>query len=214
MSDAEPTQAVVALSDEGVDLEGEPLLHFTEASWATLTELWKAEDNEELVLHAAIIGRGPKGFQYDLRFVEPAEVGEDDPGFRRDFLWVRLDRASLDDLRGSILDHVDGWGGGFRFENPNPLWKDPLAGRVQALLDEQINPGVASHGGHVTLLDVETLEDGHAAVVKMGGGCQGCGMAAVTLREGVEKMIQDEIPEITEIRDATDHGAGANPYYK
>lgn len=81
--------------------------------------------------------------------------------------------------------------------------------RVTDVLDTDINPSVASHGGVVRLLDVQ----GSRVFLQMGGGCQGCGMASVTLREGVEKAIRAKVPEVTEILDTTDHAAGTNPYY-
>ena len=81
--------------------------------------------------------------------------------------------------------------------------------RISQLLNAHINPAIASHGGYVNLLSV----DGSTAHVEMGGGCQGCGMAAMTLRNGIEAAIKHNIPEITEVADATDHMAGTNPYY-
>ena len=114
-------------------------------------------------------------------------------------------------LQGAELQYIDGpSGGGFRFENPNRprLLEDPLAARVQQVIDEQVNPGVADHGGRVMLVDVR---DGKV-YVRFGGGCQGCGMADVTLKEGVAATLQREIPEIVEVLDATDHAAGADPY--
>lgn len=81
--------------------------------------------------------------------------------------------------------------------------------RVQQVLDTVINPAVASHGGMVTLLDVSN----NAVFLEFGGGCQGCGMVSVTLKYGVERTIRDEVPEIGEILDTTDHAAGRNPYY-
>lgn len=81
--------------------------------------------------------------------------------------------------------------------------------RVQQVLDTIINPAVASHGGYVTLLDVNN----NAVFLEFGGGCQGCGMVSVTLKYGVERTIRDEVPEVGEILDTTDHAAGRNPYY-
>ncbi|MBM47240.1 MAG: hypothetical protein CMB35_01285 [Euryarchaeota archaeon] len=100
-------------------------------------------------------------------------------------------------------------GGGFSFDNPNPLWIDDLSKAVAEVIAEQVNPVVASHGGHVDLLGVD---DGKA-IIAFGGGCQGCGMVDVTLKQGVEVMITDGVPEVTEVIDATDHEAGANPFY-
>ncbi len=81
--------------------------------------------------------------------------------------------------------------------------------RVQQVLDEQINPGVASHGGFVELLDVQ--DDN--VYIRMGGGCQGCGAADVTLKMGVERLIREHVPQVREVLDTTDHQSGQNPYY-
>ena len=86
---------------------------------------------------------------------------------------------------------------------------DVLRDRIQGVLDREINPSVASHGGVVRLLDVKQ----NMVYVQMGGGCQGCGMADVTLKQGVEIAIRSEIPEVGEIMDTTDHASGNNPYY-
>ena len=100
-------------------------------------------------------------------------------------------------------------GGGFSFENPNPLWIDDVSKAVAEVISNQVNPLVASHGGHVDLVGV----DGGNAMISFGGGCQGCGMVDVTLKEGIEVMITEEVPEITAVIDMTDHDAGANPFY-
>ena len=83
------------------------------------------------------------------------------------------------------------------------------ADRIRQLLDQQINPALASHGGFANLIGV----DGEKAIVEMGGGCQGCAISAMTLRDGIERAIKDNVPEITEVVDATDHAAGENPFY-
>ena len=87
---------------------------------------------------------------------------------------------------------------------------DPLKQRFQLFLDEEINPAVAAHGGFVTLLDIKD----HVAYVQMGGGCQGCGMVNVTLKQGIEARMNEVLPEIKELVDTTDHANGTNPYYQ
>ena len=82
--------------------------------------------------------------------------------------------------------------------------------KVQRVLDTEINPAVGSHGGWVELIDVKT----NSIYIRMGGGCQGCGSADVTLKQGIEKSIRDMVPQIGEILDTTDHAAGRNPYYQ
>ena len=86
---------------------------------------------------------------------------------------------------------------------------DALYERVFQVFDTQVNPMVARHGGKVELIDVQ---DG-VVMLRMGGGCQGCGMADVTLRQGIEAMLQQAVPEVKGIVDITDHTAGSNPYF-
>jgi Fe/S biogenesis protein NfuA len=87
---------------------------------------------------------------------------------------------------------------------------DALYERVARLFDEQVNPMVARHGGRVELIDVQDA----VVMLRMGGGCQGCGMADVTLRQGIEGMLAQHIPEVRGIVDITDHTSGANPYFQ
>jgi Fe-S cluster biogenesis protein NfuA len=84
-----------------------------------------------------------------------------------------------------------------------------LKDKVTELLDTAINPAVAGHGGYIELIDVKDS----TVYIRMSGGCQGCGAADVTLKAGIERMIFEEIPEVTEVLDTTDHGSGTNPYY-
>jgi len=86
---------------------------------------------------------------------------------------------------------------------------DELYERVHDLFEQQVNPMVARHGGMVELIDVQDA----VVLLRMGGGCQGCGMASVTLRQGIEGMLNEHIPEVKGIVDITDHGSGASPYY-
>jgi Fe-S cluster biogenesis protein NfuA len=87
--------------------------------------------------------------------------------------------------------------------------EDEIRARVEHLLETQINPAVASHGGWVELLGVQA----NNVFLQLGGGCQGCGMADVTLKQGIETLLREEIPELGEVLDQTDHAAGRNPYY-
>ncbi len=93
---------------------------------------------------------------------------------------------------------------------PNLDWNDPEVSAVHQLLEERINPSVAAHGGHIALIDVKD----HAVYLRLEGGCQGCGMADVTLKQGVETMIKEAIPTITEVLDVTEHAGGTNPYFQ
>ena len=134
-------------------------------------------------------------------------------------VFLNLDTSNL--LAGAVIDWVDENGSsGFRVQDPNAKpatppepstlrLSGPMAERVQRVIDEVINPGIAAHGGFVELVDVsdDTL------YLRMGGGCQGCAASAATLRMGIERMVREQVPEIQNIVDVTDHTAGANPYY-
>ena len=86
---------------------------------------------------------------------------------------------------------------------------EDLMTKVQELIDSTINPAVAGHGGFVQLVEVKD----NKVYLQMGGGCQGCGAADVTLKAGIERLIKEELPEIEEVLDSTDHASGTNPYY-
>ena len=84
-----------------------------------------------------------------------------------------------------------------------------LKTKVQEVIDTMVNPAVAGHGGYVELIDVQD----NRVYLQMGGGCQGCGAADITLKAGIERLIKEEIPVVAEVLDTTDHAAGSNPYY-
>jgi Fe/S biogenesis protein NfuA len=187
------------------------LLDVDEAARRKLAEMRDAGRFEGSALRISVREHGA-AFRYALELVDAASRDGDDAVLEADGILFYLDARSLPLLRGATLQYVESLsGGGFRFENPNrpPLLELPLAGAIQQLLDEQINPGIAAHGGRVTLMDVQ----GGRVVVEFGGGCQGCGMADVTLREGVTATLRQALPEITEVVDATDHEAGESPYH-
>ena len=162
-------------------------------------------------LHLAIVGRSSAGFTYDMYLVEEGQVEAEDIVVDMGDFPVIIDSGSAPHLQDAVIDYVeDLQQSGFRIGNPNPVWADPQAMAIQELLDTQINPGVATHGGHVELMDVQD----NVVYIRFGGGCQGCGMVSVTLNQGVEQALREAFPEIREIIDVTDHAAGTNPYYQ
>ncbi len=187
------------------------MVTITETAKNKILGLMEAEEQEDLALRLAVKGRGPGGFRYELQFVEKEEIEPADSVFDAGGFQVVVDAESAPSLQGATVDFVDGiYESGFKIENPNPLWTDPKAQAVQDVIDTQINPGVAMHGGFVALLDVRD----DIAYIALGGGCQGCGMADVTLKQGIEVMIKEAVPGIRQIIDTTDHAAGQNPYYQ
>ena len=188
----------------------EPRIAATDFALTRIEQVRTNRKQPDAGVRIAITGRQDGGFTYDIALVPAGEEragdilvdGPEGIGFT-----VAL--ASVPYLDGITLD-VDRSSGALIVDNPNPLWLDDLARNVQRLLDDEINPSVAMHGGHIDLLDVS---DG-VAYIQMGGGCQGCGMAEVTLGQGVRVAIMESFPQITEVRDTTDHAQGANPYYQ
>jgi Fe/S biogenesis protein NfuA len=186
------------------------MIEFTDGAKEKLAELFSSEEYQDMALRIQIMGRGPGGFRYSMRFMPASEAMQDDERLALDDLTILVDRDSYEDLRGATVDYKeDNFQRGFAIENPNPVWKDPVAQTIQELLDSKINPGLAGHGGFVALLEYK--ED--TAYIGFGGGCQGCGMVDVTLKHGVEAMILEEIPQVKRIVDTTNHSAGENPYY-
>jgi Fe/S biogenesis protein NfuA len=170
-------------------------------------------DSQEVAvegLRINIEGHTASGFQYGLGLEE--EAAPDDVVIDCGDFKILIDPKSAENLKDATVDYVEDLNAsGFKIDNPNtPTWDNPKAQQIQELIDERINPAVAAHGGHIDLLDVKD----DAIYIHMGGGCQGCGMANVTLKHGIEGMIQEVFPEITQVIDTTDHAAGTNPYYQ
>ena len=164
----------------------------------------------------------PLAREYAIALVEREERLKTEIAINVDEIRVFLNLDTSNLLSGARIDWVEEEGtAGFRVHDPRArpaaparepselALSGPLAERVQSVIDEVINPGIAAHGGFVELVDVsdDTL------YLRMGGGCQGCAASAATLRQGIERMIHEQVPEIVNIIDVTDHTAGANPYY-
>jgi Fe/S biogenesis protein NfuA len=203
-----------------------PVLIVTDA--AREKALWfRARDPnaEQLALWVEVTGVSGGDYQYNmyLQFVDRA--GPDDTVQHHDSLPVVVPAASIEALRGAILDRSgDLETGGIFVQNPNrPPTASPAVGtrppadlsgdvpqRVLTVLERQINPAIASHGGQAELVAVED----DTVYLRLSGGCQGCGMASVTLTQGIEVALREAVPEIGKVVDVTDHAAGANPYFE
>lgn len=160
------------------------------------------------------VGGSPLAPQYDIELVEYEERAEDDRVFTAGGFKLLVDPQSADRLEGATVDFVERNGAsGFEVRPPQPKERifetGSLSERVKRVIDSEVNPAIASHGGHIVLLEVRD----DIAYVEMSGGCQGCGMARVTLSQGVERMIKQAVPEIMGVKDVTDHDAGEKPYF-
>ncbi len=174
--------------------------------------------DEEYALSIEVTGfRGPQ-FTYDLAFVL---LGQKQDGWaeeRHGDLTIIFPESDIPKLEGATLELTDQ---GLAMNNPNspappPMeapkgdLTGPLADRIAEVIDKQINPAVAAHGGGTELVSV----DGTIAYLRLYGGCQGCGLAQVTLKQGIEKILLEAIPELTQVVDVTDHASGTDPYYQ
>jgi Fe/S biogenesis protein NfuA len=187
------------------------MINITEAAGEYINHLLADEERRGYALRLAIAGRRPGGFQYKLGFVRQDEKAADDVIVDTGSFHVFIDAESAPNLQGATLDFIETpEGSGFKIHNPNVGWDDPKAIAIQKLFDEHINPALADHGGYVVLIDVKD----DIAYVELGGGCQGCGMADATLKQGIEALITEEVPGIKQVIDTTDHASGTNPYYQ
>ncbi len=189
-----------------------PAIRFTPAAVAKLTEVKQYNRHPVAGLRLQIVGRSGGEFQHVLSLVEDGGQVQGDlvvesGGIR---LFIELRNAKY--LDGVEIDYEDGGPAvsGLKYTNPNPLWFDERELKIQDAFDREINPAIAGHGGYVNLLAVE----GTTAFVELGGGCQGCGMADVTLKQGIEVAIREAVPSIDRVVDQTDHASGENPYFQ
>ncbi|MGB5810957.1 MAG: NifU family protein [Polyangiales bacterium] len=189
-----------------------PTITVTDQALGQIRSILEEEGLKDQSLRVEARKVGPFRFEYDLYFVEEKEVTEADRRTELGELTLVVDSDSTPHLEGATIDYVVGPAGGFKFENPQSKrhFDDPKAEEIQDFLDQEVNPGVASHGGYIAL---HGFEHG-TAYLEMGGGCQGCGMAAMTLRQGVEAKVRERFPEVSQIVDVTDHAGGTNPYYR
>lgn len=207
----------------------EPVITVTDA--AREKALWfraRDQEPERLALWLEVTGVSAGKYTYNMYLEELAKARPSDAVQHHDDLAVVIPEASIGPLRGAVLDREgDLETGGIVVRNPNtptpagsPLaagmelpeadLSGDVAQRVLQVLEQHINPQIASHGGRAQLVAVEE----GTAYLRLGGGCQGCGMASVTLSQGIEVAIKQMVPEITNVVDVTDHAQGANPYFQ
>lgn len=174
--------------------------------------------DEEYALSVGIAGINGLQFNYDLAFVPVSDKTDSQRLERHGDLAIIVPENDVTKLQGASLELT---AQGLSMNNPNnpappPMaapkgdLSGPLAERVQQVIVEQVNPAIASHGGGAELVSV----DENTAYLRLFGGCQGCGMAQVTLSQGIERILIDSIPELVSVVDVTDHASGDNPYYE
>ncbi|MCH8175527.1 MAG: Fe-S biogenesis protein NfuA [Proteobacteria bacterium] len=193
------------------------MVNITESAQEYLIELLKKQDCEGISVRIFILDAGSPKAETCISFCRPGEEKADDEVKQYEGFQTFIERHSIPFLKDAVVDFVkDSMGGQLTIKAPNsrlPKISDDssLEDRVNYVLYNEINPGLAAHGGNVTL---EEIFEEDVAVLRFGGGCQGCGMVDVTLKNGVEKALLEQVPQLKEVRDVTDHSVKENAYYQ
>ena len=193
------------------------MIDISETAQAHFRKLIEREDIPGLGVRLSAVHAGTPRADVRLEFAAPGDLSGDEwavdcHGFT---LWV--DAASVGALDGANIDYVaQATGGQLQIRAPKVKGEAPgadasLAQRVHYVVENEINPQLASHRGHV---QVEAVDADGVVILRFGGGCHGCGMADVTLKQGIEKTLLERVPGVTAVRDATDHDTGDAPYYQ
>jgi len=208
------TETIVSITDEAVAVVNDAISQEPNAS--------------ELALWLEVRGVDGGKFAYDLYFQATADAADDDASYDISGVTVVVPSDSIERLRGARLEFSEEGGGGLVMVNPNVPTpaeiapgvpeeilvlglEGPLAVRAIAVLEADVNPSIASHGGRADLVAID--EDKGIAYLALSGGCQGCAMSRQTLSNGIEVMLKEQIPQLTDIIDVTDHAVGENPFY-
>lgn len=203
---------------EGETVSTENILFVSDSAVSKILELRDLEPgDEEFALLVEITGvRGPQ-FAYELSFAPVVDRTADHLDRHGDLV-IAIPESDVENLRGARIDLTEA---GLSMDNPNspsPIvgadsvgeLTGPLAEQVALVLANHVNPAIAGHGGAAELVGVEESD----VYLRLLGGCQGCGLASVTLRQGIERILRDAIPDIGQVIDVTDHASGSDPYYQ
>lgn len=191
----------------------------TDAAHDYLADLLEKQKTPGIGIRVFITQPGTQYAETCIAYCKPGEEKPEDTaiGLKSFTAWIdAFSEAFLDD---AVVDYAtDRMGGQLTIKAPNakvPMVNadSPINERINYYLQTEINPGLASHGGQVTLIEVVEEEEANVAILQFGGGCQGCGQADVTLKEGIERTLLERIPELTGVRDVTDHTQKENAYY-
>ncbi len=193
------------------------MITLTDKALEVVRDYLDKSDGEFTALRIGISGGSPLSPDFELTLVGPDDVTESEREVTVADMTIVVEEEHAARLEGATVDFVQRVNeSGFDVRlaatatATAPVLEGPLAERVKSVLDAEINPAIASHGGSITLVGVEGTE----IYLEMGGGCQGCAMSRMTLRQGVERMVRQSVPEVTVIHDVTDHESGENPFFE
>ena len=212
-----PLEAMATETDGGGD-SSEPIITVTSEAIEQLIKLRAEEDDgDELGLRLAIASQPGEEFRYDLSFEEFLKAAFTDEVRTHESLKVIIPADDVELLTGATLDFTATQG--LVIRNPNKpavpnveglVSDDELSAEIEAVVSAEVNPALAAHGGFVTYVG----HDGEGtAYLTMGGGCHGCSMSKMTMLDGVQTMLAEQIEAVERVRDLTDHSSGENPFY-
>jgi Fe/S biogenesis protein NfuA len=194
------------------------MITFTDRAHEMVQSFLEQSEGEELALRIGTSG-SPVSPTFDLTLVGLAEQADDEEMVDGGGFPVLVRKSDMAAIEGATVDYVERVNeSGFEVRTAKkPLSEarssrgvptGEIADRVRGVLETQVNPAIAAHGGMISLVDVEETD----VYVEMSGGCQGCALSRMTLRQGVERMLREAVPELTAVHDITDHASGDNPY--
>lgn len=191
------------------------MVEITESAQEYLLELLSKQEDEGVGVRIFITDPGTPMAETCLAYCKPGDEQPDDERVEYNNLVAWIDQRSITFLVDAVVDYgKDKMGGQLTIKAPNskvPTVSEdsPLEDKINYVLHSEVNPSLASHGGMVTLVEVV---DDEVAVLQFGGGCQGCGMVDMTLKDGVERTLLDQLPQLKAVRDVTDHSFRDNAY--
>lgn len=191
------------------------MIQISESAQAHFRKLIEREDLPGLGVRLSAMNPGTANGDVRLEFAEPGDLHGDEWAIDCEGFTLWVDAASVQYLDAAEIDYeTKAAGGQMQIRAPKikgeaPAESASLVERVRWIVENEVNPQLAQHKGHVTLQEV--TGDG-VVVLRFGGGCHGCGMVDVTLKQGIEKTLLTKVPGVTAVRDATDHDTGQAPY--
>ena len=193
------------------------IIEITKSAEEYLFKLIKDKNEVDLSIRIFITDPGTPKAETCLAYCNPDEIITDDIIINLELITVYIEKRSLPFLKDTIVNFdKDNFGGQLTIKAPNArlpnISKDSsIEDRINYVIYNEINPMLESHGGDVSLIE---FNDKGIAILQFGGGCQGCGMVDLTLKEGIEKSLVEQIPEVVGVKDVTDHTIDENAYYK
>lgn len=192
------------------------MITISEAAQEHFIRLLAGQEEENTGIRVFVVNPGTTHAECGVSFCPPDAVEENDRELSYEGFSAFIDSDSAPYLEDAEIDYQkEQTGGQLTLKAPNAKARKldddaSTEDQIQYYLESEINPELANHGGQVSLT---AFTDEGIAVLQFGGGCQGCGMVDVTLKEGIEKTLMEKVPEVKGVQDVTEHSAGENPYY-